>query len=48
MLKYAYDTMNEKKIGDLEKNTVRKLRKAIAPSNIKLQDDFYSYINLIV
>jgi predicted metalloendopeptidase len=39
------DTMNEKKIGDLEKNTVRKLRKAIAPSNIKLQDDFYSYIN---
>jgi len=39
------DSMNEKKIGDLEKNTVKKLKKAIAPSNIKPQDDFYSYIN---
>ena len=39
------DSMNEKKIGDLEKNTVKKLRKAIAPSHIKPQDDFYSYIN---
>lgn len=33
------------KFENLEKKTVSELRKAIAPSEIKAKDDFYSYIN---
>ena len=39
------EKMDQKKYDDLEKQTVKELRKAIAPSKIKAVDDFYSYIN---
>jgi predicted metalloendopeptidase len=39
------EKMDQKQYDDLEKQTVKELRKAIAPSDIKAVDDFYSYIN---
>ena len=33
------------KTENLEKKTVRELKKAVAPSDIKAKDDYYSYIN---
>jgi len=41
-IKIKHGVKNE---GDLEKQSVKSLRKAIAPSHIKPQNDFYSYIN---
>jgi predicted metalloendopeptidase len=43
--KITNEKMDQKKYDDLEKQTVKELRKAIAPSDVKAVDDFYSYIN---